>query len=147
MGGLSSVEMSSSSSSSSSSPESPSSSSGVPVSTNNSTSSDSDSNAMIDSELVLIHTLVHVATVQLFHPFAQKDAGAHAKCLGAARAVTALLRLVLLSVDVDADVVVGALDPIMGTCCMCAVGRVHSREDAVGVVVVVVIRTSVAVIC
>jgi len=72
----------------------------------------------VDPELVLIHTLVNVATVQLFHPFAQKDATAHAKCLGAARTVTSLLRLVLASPD--ADVHVGALDPIMGTCCMCA---------------------------
>lgn len=74
----------------------------------------------LDPELLLIHTLVHVATIQLFHPFAQKDASLHQKCLDAARGVTALLRVLLARPEAEADALVGALDPIMGTCCMCA---------------------------
>ncbi|KLO15342.1 hypothetical protein SCHPADRAFT_902493 [Schizopora paradoxa] len=110
-----------------------------------------------DPELILIHTLLHVATIQLFHPFAQKDARAHAKCLGAARAVTGVLRRWVLMLPASnstsnsnlnsnsssnlsnlggghederereaeereekSTALVGALDPIMGTCCMCA---------------------------
>lgn len=133
---------------------------------NTTTSSPDPTDPDPDPELILIHTLLHVATIQLFHPFAQKDARAHAKCLEAARKVTGVLRRWVLFVpggsssvsvsahhagsgspnsvgsanelgntgnasrgdeeerererDEKSTALVGALDPIMGTCCMCA---------------------------
>lgn len=64
----------------------------------------SSNTTSIDPEVVLVHTLTHAATVQLFHPSALKnlshhlrDQGARKKCVGAARAIASLVRRLLSS--------------------------------------------------
>lgn len=63
--------------------------------------------AGVETELVVVHTLAHVAAVQLHHPFAQKEAASHDKCVDAARAVTGVIRQL-------AEPDYAFLDPIVG---------------------------------
>lgn len=51
-----------------------------------------DIRAGVDIDLAVIHTLTHVAKIQLQHTVALKEFGSHKKCLAAGRAVTAIIR-------------------------------------------------------
>jgi hypothetical protein len=58
-------------------------------------------------KLAVVHTLTYVASVQLHHVFALKDATSHEKCLAAAGGAISIIREI-------ADQDFQFLDPIMG---------------------------------
>ena len=66
-----------------------------------------DVRAGVYIDLAVIHTLTHVAKIQLQHTVALKEIGSHKKCLAAARAVTAIVRQL-------SEFDYAYLDPIVG---------------------------------
>jgi len=63
--------------------------------------------------LIVVHTLAHAAMIHLYSRFAREDPISYDKCLRSARACVAIIKHVT-----DADF--GLLDPIVGTCWICA---------------------------
>ncbi|TDL20139.1 hypothetical protein BD410DRAFT_899724 [Rickenella mellea] len=74
----------------------------------------------IDYELVAVHTLMYVSTIQLHHENAQADNISRMNCVNSARSVTYIVRQ-LGATDFP------FLDPIIGACWLCA-AEVFIRE-------------------
>ncbi|KZT34376.1 hypothetical protein SISSUDRAFT_1052871 [Sistotremastrum suecicum HHB10207 ss-3] len=66
-----------------------------------------------DWRLILIHTLLHVSTIHLHHPFVNNDPSVHTKSLAAARRVLGIITGIETG-GISFDM----LDPILGTCWM-----------------------------